>query len=112
MLPLPPQQGSQVKEATKGPVLCPFQGPFLHDSFVPPQDSIYDEMEDKWSRKKAEWEKNEKLEREKILLQQSEYFSLLDDKCTKKLPLSLVLTQGRQPRYRLLDGRCLEFSRK
>lgn len=38
-----------------------------------PQDSIYDELEDKWSKKKAEWEKDEKLEREKILLKQSEY---------------------------------------
>ncbi|EDL98977.1 rCG22152 [Rattus norvegicus] len=27
-------------------------------------------MEDKWSRRKAEWEKDEKMEREKILLQQ------------------------------------------
>lgn len=34
------------------------------------QDSIYDELEDKWSKKKAEWEKDEKLEREKILLKQ------------------------------------------
>lgn len=38
-----------------------------------PQDSLYDEMEDKLSKKKAEWEKDEKSEREKILLQQSEY---------------------------------------
>lgn len=45
----------------------------------PQQDSIYDEMEDKWSKKKAEWEKDEKLERERILLQQSEFrnFGLL-----------------------------------
>ncbi|ELW62689.1 Amyotrophic lateral sclerosis 2 chromosomal region candidate 12 protein [Tupaia chinensis] len=45
-----------------------YQSP-MHLS-VQSQDSIYDEMEDKWSKRKAEWEKDEKLEREKILLQQ------------------------------------------
>uniref|UniRef100_A0A8C0JT89 Flagellum associated containing coiled-coil domains 1 n=1 Tax=Canis lupus dingo TaxID=286419 RepID=A0A8C0JT89_CANLU len=35
-------------------------------------DSIHDEMEDKWSKKKAKWEEEEKLEREKILLQQKQ----------------------------------------
>lgn len=60
------------------------QDTFLHGAFVPPQDSIYDEMEDRWSKKKADWEREEKLEREKILLQQSEYrnFYLLDGTCT------------------------------
>ncbi|XP_077010807.1 flagellum-associated coiled-coil domain-containing protein 1 isoform X8 [Tamandua tetradactyla] len=43
-------------------------------------DSIYDEMEDKWSKQKAEWEKDEKLEREKILLQQK-------NRMTKKFEL-------------------------
>ncbi|XP_037666410.1 flagellum-associated coiled-coil domain-containing protein 1-like [Choloepus didactylus] len=43
---------------------------YLKNMFHMYQDSIYDEMEDKWSRRKAEWEKDEKLEREKILLQQ------------------------------------------
>jgi hypothetical protein len=43
-------------------------------AFLPPQDSIYDKMEDTWTKRKAEWEKDEKLEREKILLQQSEYY--------------------------------------
>ncbi|XP_034498380.1 flagellum-associated coiled-coil domain-containing protein 1 [Ailuropoda melanoleuca] len=43
---------------------------YLKNMFHMYQDSIYDEMEDKWSKKKAEWEKEEKLEREKILLQQ------------------------------------------
>ena len=64
----------------------PFSGPFLHGAFAPPQDSIYDEMEDKWSKKKADWEKEEKLEQEKILLQQSKYrnFYLLDGTCTQK----------------------------
>lgn len=67
-----------MREAAKCPVLC-FRpvyslllGLSLDGAFVPSQDSIYDEMEDKWSRKKAEWEKDEQLEREKILLQQSE----------------------------------------
>ncbi|CAK7306910.1 Flagellum-associated coiled-coil domain-containing protein 1 [Vulpes lagopus] len=36
------------------------------------EDSIHDEMEDKWSKKKAKWEEEEKLEREKILLQQKQ----------------------------------------
>ncbi|XP_024420067.2 flagellum-associated coiled-coil domain-containing protein 1 [Desmodus rotundus] len=53
---------------------------YLKTMFLIYQDSIYDEMEDKWSRKKAEWEKNEKLEREKILLQQK-------NKMTKKFEL-------------------------
>ncbi|XP_007090055.1 flagellum-associated coiled-coil domain-containing protein 1 isoform X1 [Panthera tigris] len=43
---------------------------YLKNMFHMYQDSIYDEMEDKWLKKKAEWEKDEKLEREKILLQQ------------------------------------------
>ncbi|XP_073736296.1 flagellum-associated coiled-coil domain-containing protein 1 isoform X3 [Callorhinus ursinus] len=46
-------------------------------------DSVYDEMEDKWSKKKAEWEKEEKLEREKILLQQKH-------KMTKKFELESI----------------------
>ncbi|XP_073074456.1 flagellum-associated coiled-coil domain-containing protein 1 isoform X1 [Manis javanica] len=44
------------------------------------QDSIYEEMEDKWSKKRAEWEKDEKSEQEKILLQQKH-------KMTKKFEL-------------------------
>ncbi|XP_066137160.1 flagellum-associated coiled-coil domain-containing protein 1 [Saccopteryx bilineata] len=44
------------------------------------QDSIHDELEDKWSQKKAKWEKDEKLEWEKILLQQKR-------KITKKFEL-------------------------
>ncbi|CAI9164993.1 unnamed protein product [Rangifer tarandus platyrhynchus] len=43
---------------------------YLKNMFHIYQDSIYDEMEDKWSKKKAEWEKDEKVERERILLQQ------------------------------------------
>ncbi|XP_075812255.1 flagellum-associated coiled-coil domain-containing protein 1 [Microtus pennsylvanicus] len=43
---------------------------YLKNMFHMYQDSIYDEMEDKWTKRKAEWEKDEKLEREKILLQQ------------------------------------------
>uniref|UniRef100_A0A8D1VB63 Flagellum associated containing coiled-coil domains 1 n=1 Tax=Sus scrofa TaxID=9823 RepID=A0A8D1VB63_PIG len=62
---------------------------FLHGNFMPPQDSIYDEMEDKWSKKKAEWEKDEKLEREKILLQQkhriTKKFELESEEEKKKL---------------------------
>ncbi|XP_036613743.1 flagellum-associated coiled-coil domain-containing protein 1 isoform X2 [Trichosurus vulpecula] len=43
---------------------------YLKNMFRMYQDSISDEMEEKWSRRKVEWEKNEKTEREKILLQQ------------------------------------------
>ncbi|XP_026644634.1 amyotrophic lateral sclerosis 2 chromosomal region candidate gene 12 protein [Microtus ochrogaster] len=43
---------------------------YLKNMFHMYQDSIYEEMEDKWTKRKAEWEKDEKLEREKILLQQ------------------------------------------
>ncbi|XP_057601714.1 flagellum-associated coiled-coil domain-containing protein 1 [Hippopotamus amphibius kiboko] len=53
---------------------------YLKTMFHIYQDSIYDEMEDKWSKKKAEWEKDEKLEWEKILLQQK-------NKITKKFEL-------------------------
>ncbi|XP_059961923.1 flagellum-associated coiled-coil domain-containing protein 1 [Mesoplodon densirostris] len=52
---------------------------YLKNMFHIYQDSIYDEMEDKWS-KKAEWGKDEKLEWEKILLQQKH-------KITKKFEL-------------------------
>ncbi|XP_062057393.1 flagellum-associated coiled-coil domain-containing protein 1 [Lepus europaeus] len=53
---------------------------YLKNMFHMYQDSIYDEMEDKWSKRKAEWEKDEKIEREKILLQQKH-------KMTKKFEL-------------------------
>ncbi|XP_077010803.1 flagellum-associated coiled-coil domain-containing protein 1 isoform X6 [Tamandua tetradactyla] len=53
---------------------------YLKNMFHIYQDSIYDEMEDKWSKQKAEWEKDEKLEREKILLQQK-------NRMTKKFEL-------------------------
>ncbi|XP_074048685.1 flagellum-associated coiled-coil domain-containing protein 1 isoform X2 [Macrotis lagotis] len=43
---------------------------YLKNMFRMYQDSISDEMEEKWSRRKTEWEKNERLEREKILLKQ------------------------------------------
>ncbi|XP_029422132.1 amyotrophic lateral sclerosis 2 chromosomal region candidate gene 12 protein isoform X1 [Nannospalax galili] len=53
---------------------------YLKNMFHIYQDSIYDEMEDKWARRKAEWEKDKKLERERILLQQKH-------KMTKKFEL-------------------------
>ncbi|XP_049743803.1 flagellum-associated coiled-coil domain-containing protein 1 [Elephas maximus indicus] len=53
---------------------------YLKNMFHMYQDSISDEMEDKWSKQKAEWEKDEKIEREKILLQQKH-------RITKKLEL-------------------------
>ncbi|XP_073736289.1 flagellum-associated coiled-coil domain-containing protein 1 isoform X2 [Callorhinus ursinus] len=56
---------------------------YLKNMFHMYQDSVYDEMEDKWSKKKAEWEKEEKLEREKILLQQKH-------KMTKKFELESI----------------------
>uniref|UniRef100_A0A452QR76 Flagellum associated containing coiled-coil domains 1 n=1 Tax=Ursus americanus TaxID=9643 RepID=A0A452QR76_URSAM len=56
---------------------------YLKNMFHLYQDSIYDEMEDKWLKKKAEWEKEEKLEREKILLQQKH-------KMTKKFELESI----------------------
>ncbi|XP_032715976.1 flagellum-associated coiled-coil domain-containing protein 1 isoform X2 [Lontra canadensis] len=56
---------------------------YLKNMFRMYQDSIYDEMEDKWSKKKADWEREEKLEREKILLQQKH-------KMTKKFELESI----------------------
>ncbi|EHB13497.1 Amyotrophic lateral sclerosis 2 chromosomal region candidate gene 12 protein-like protein [Heterocephalus glaber] len=43
---------------------------YLKNMFHLYQDTIHEEMEDKWSKRKAEWEEGEKMEREKILLQQ------------------------------------------
>ncbi|KAM6174714.1 flagellum-associated coiled-coil domain-containing protein 1 [Erethizon dorsatum] len=43
---------------------------YLKNMFHIYQDTIHDEMEDKWSKRKAEWEAGEKMEREKSLLQQ------------------------------------------
>ncbi|XP_023568081.1 amyotrophic lateral sclerosis 2 chromosomal region candidate gene 12 protein isoform X3 [Octodon degus] len=43
---------------------------YLKNMFHMYQDTVHDEMEDKWSKRKAEWEEGEKIEREKILLQQ------------------------------------------
>ncbi|XP_074255375.1 flagellum-associated coiled-coil domain-containing protein 1 [Saimiri boliviensis] len=53
---------------------------YLKNMFRMYQDSIYDEMEEKWSKQKAKWEKDEKSEREKVLLQQKK-------KMTKKFEL-------------------------
>ncbi|XP_051010487.1 flagellum-associated coiled-coil domain-containing protein 1 [Acomys russatus] len=66
---------------------------YLKNMFHMYQDSIYDEMEDKWSRRKAEWEKDEKMEREKILLQQKyeiiKKFELESEEEKKKMNESL-----------------------
>ncbi|XP_055235376.1 flagellum-associated coiled-coil domain-containing protein 1 isoform X4 [Gorilla gorilla gorilla] len=53
---------------------------YLKNMFRTYQDSIYDEMEEKWSKQKAKWKKDEKFERENILLQQKK-------KMTKKFEL-------------------------
>ncbi|XP_005858274.1 PREDICTED: amyotrophic lateral sclerosis 2 chromosomal region candidate gene 12 protein isoform X1 [Myotis brandtii] len=62
---------------------------YLKNMFFMYQDSLYDEMEDKLSKKKAEWEKDEKSEREKILLQQkntmTKKFELESEEEKKKL---------------------------
>ncbi|KFO36247.1 Amyotrophic lateral sclerosis 2 chromosomal region candidate gene 12 protein [Fukomys damarensis] len=42
---------------------------YLKNMFHMYQDTIHDEMEDKWSQRNAEWAEGEKMEREKILLQ-------------------------------------------
>ncbi|XP_066477941.1 flagellum-associated coiled-coil domain-containing protein 1 [Tiliqua scincoides] len=43
---------------------------YLKNAFRVYQDSISDEMEEKWLRRQAEWKKSERTEREKALLQQ------------------------------------------
>ncbi|XP_039768714.1 flagellum-associated coiled-coil domain-containing protein 1 isoform X2 [Ornithorhynchus anatinus] len=43
---------------------------YLKNMFRMYQDSIAEEMEEKWMRRKAEWERSEKMEREQALLQQ------------------------------------------
>ncbi|KAG8521026.1 Flagellum-associated coiled-coil domain-containing protein 1 [Galemys pyrenaicus] len=70
---------------------------YLKNMFHMYQDSIYDEMEDKWSKKKAEWEKDEKLEREKMLLQ-------LKHKMSKKFEL-----QAQEEKKKINDSYILMF---
>ncbi|XP_067405014.1 flagellum-associated coiled-coil domain-containing protein 1 [Emydura macquarii macquarii] len=43
---------------------------YLKNAFRMYQDSVSDEMEEKWLRRQAEWRKSERTEREKALLQQ------------------------------------------
>ncbi|XP_017176714.1 flagellum-associated coiled-coil domain-containing protein 1 isoform X3 [Mus musculus] len=66
---------------------------YLKSMFHVFQDSIYEEMEDKWLRRKAEWEKDEKMEREKILLQQKcriiKKFELQSEEKKKKMNESI-----------------------
>ncbi|XP_053135637.1 flagellum-associated coiled-coil domain-containing protein 1 isoform X2 [Hemicordylus capensis] len=45
---------------------------YLKNAFRLYQDSISDEMEEKWLRRQAEWKKSERTEREKALLQQKQ----------------------------------------
>ncbi|XP_070789353.1 flagellum-associated coiled-coil domain-containing protein 1 [Pituophis catenifer annectens] len=45
---------------------------YLKNAFRMYQDSISDEMEEKWLRRQAEWKKSERTEREKALLQQKQ----------------------------------------
>ncbi|XP_026547097.1 amyotrophic lateral sclerosis 2 chromosomal region candidate gene 12 protein, partial [Notechis scutatus] len=45
---------------------------YLKNTFRMYQDSISDEMEEKWLRRQAEWKKSERTEREKALLQQKQ----------------------------------------
>ncbi|ETE56923.1 Amyotrophic lateral sclerosis 2 chromosomal region candidate gene 12 protein-like protein, partial [Ophiophagus hannah] len=45
---------------------------YLKNTFRVYQDSISDEMEEKWLRRQAEWKKSERTEREKALLQQKQ----------------------------------------
>ncbi|XP_019378760.1 PREDICTED: amyotrophic lateral sclerosis 2 chromosomal region candidate gene 12 protein isoform X2 [Gavialis gangeticus] len=45
---------------------------YLRNAFRMYQDSISDEMEEKWLRRQAEWKKSERTEREKALLQQKQ----------------------------------------
>ncbi|KAF5910578.1 flagellum-associated coiled-coil domain-containing protein 1 [Diceros bicornis minor] len=70
---------------------------YLKNMFYMYQDSIHDELEDKWSEKKAEWEKDEKLEWEKILLQQKH-------KMTKKFEL-----ESEEERKKIKDSHSAVF---
>ncbi|TFK13498.1 low density lipoprotein receptor adapter protein 1 [Platysternon megacephalum] len=45
---------------------------YLKNAFRMYQDSVSDEMEEKWLRRQAEWKKSERTEREKALLQQKQ----------------------------------------
>ncbi|XP_075385940.1 flagellum-associated coiled-coil domain-containing protein 1 [Tenrec ecaudatus] len=65
---------------------------YLKNMFHVYQDSIHDEMEDKWSKRKSEWEKDERMEREKILLQQKH-------RMTKKFEL-----QSEEEKKRISDS--------
>ncbi|KAG8124757.1 hypothetical protein E2320_020126, partial [Naja naja] len=52
---------------------------YLKNTFRMYQDSISDEMEEKWLRRQAEWKKSERTEREKALLQQKRYEMELEE---------------------------------
>ncbi|XP_034641568.1 flagellum-associated coiled-coil domain-containing protein 1 [Trachemys scripta elegans] len=45
---------------------------YLKNAFRMYQDSVSDEMEEKWLRRQADWKKSERTEREKALLQQKQ----------------------------------------
>ncbi|CAM4631208.1 unnamed protein product [Lepidochelys olivacea] len=45
---------------------------YLKNAFRMYQDSVSDEMEEKWLRRQAEWKKSERTEREKALLKQKQ----------------------------------------
>ncbi|XP_030435595.1 flagellum-associated coiled-coil domain-containing protein 1 [Gopherus evgoodei] len=45
---------------------------YLKNAFRMYQDSVSDEMEEKWLRRQADWKKSERIEREKALLQQKQ----------------------------------------
>lgn len=75
-----PQLGNRTGPETLGrEILSGVESVSLPTIFLEPslyrlvslQDSVQEEMEEKWANKKMELEQDEKLEREKILLQQS-----------------------------------------
>ncbi|XP_062971956.1 flagellum-associated coiled-coil domain-containing protein 1 [Elgaria multicarinata webbii] len=78
---------------------------YLKNAFRVYQDSISDEMEEKWLRRQAEWKKSERTEREKALLQQKQSL-------TKKFELELEEQRKLVQNNSFLIGKVYEQERE
>ncbi|XP_060610985.2 flagellum-associated coiled-coil domain-containing protein 1 [Anolis sagrei] len=78
---------------------------YLKNAFRVYQDSISDEMEEKWLRRQAEWKKSERTEREKALIQQKQSL-------TKKFEMELEEQKKLIQRNSFLLGKAYEQERE
>ncbi|KAL8183678.1 UNVERIFIED_CONTAM: hypothetical protein K2H54_048607 [Gekko kuhli] len=78
---------------------------YLKNAFRVYQDSISDEMEEKWLRRQAEWKKSERTEREKALLQQKQSL-------TKEFEKKLEENQKKSQTGSFVSGKALEQAKE